>query len=849
MRKTKKLLSVLLTVCMVLTVCAVGFVPASAGGTATKTGFKEIGDFNTYAYYGSPYAGVTSTLTITSDASFFTGGDGVATLRFDPSTDSTTSFSVDYSAYERILTWNCGNLSGYTICGTQLKDYGATTCGFEDHPTITVNGYTYTITNPVIWGNQGLNNTMTLWCPLSINADITKTNNGTLSGPVPGVNQTVQFTVISMTYMMFENGVTWDTYAPINVTIDTTCSHSTALRNHNYVSNNNGTHTVYCGTCGAALSTPGCSYSGWSDSQNGVSHQRTCSICGYVDSQGHTYQDSTQQPTCTTQGYTTHTCSVCGYSYTDSYVNALNHDWNYAGATFNWNGYECATATVPCSRGDTSTSVATTVTNTITTQPTCEGTGVRTYTASFTVDGQTYTSQRTETVQPLGHNYNGAYHNVSAGTHNRACERFASCGTYGIGATKNATEDCSGGTATCTDKPVCTKCSTAYGSSLGGHNWNYANAQFNWNGYACPSASIPCSRCDSGSLTLTTTVNSDVTTQPTCVDPGVRTYTASFTAGGVEYTSQKTETLSATGVHNYSAATVKTEALKEPASCTHAAVYYYSCSVCGAVEYNSAHTFTNGDPLPHEWEWVIDTEATCGAAGVKHEKCKNCEATRSENTEIPATGNHEFEWVIDTEATCGAAGVKHEKCKNCEATRSENTEIPATGAHNYSAATVKTEALKEGANCSHADTYYYSCSVCGAVEYNSAHTFTDGDPLPHEWEWVIDTEATCGAAGVKHEKCKNCEATQNENTEIPATGNHEFEWVVDTEPTCGAAGVKHEKCRNCEATQNENTEIPATGAHEFEWVVDTEATCGAAGVKHEKCRNCEATRSENTEIP
>ena len=43
---------------------------------------------------------------------------------------------------------------------------------------------------------------------------------------------------------------------------------------------------------------------------------------------GHSYTDTVTPPTCTEQGYTTHTCSVCGSSYVDSYVNALAHDWD-----------------------------------------------------------------------------------------------------------------------------------------------------------------------------------------------------------------------------------------------------------------------------------------------------------------------------------------------------------------------------------------------------------------------------------------------------------------------------------------------------------------------------------------
>ena len=39
----------------------------------------------------------------------------------------------------------------------------------------------------------------------------------------------------------------------------------------------------------------------------------------------HSYTQTVTEPTCTEQGYTTHTCTVCGDSYVDSYVSALNH--------------------------------------------------------------------------------------------------------------------------------------------------------------------------------------------------------------------------------------------------------------------------------------------------------------------------------------------------------------------------------------------------------------------------------------------------------------------------------------------------------------------------------------------
>ena len=63
----------------------------------------------------------------------------------------------------------------------------------------------------------------------------------------------------------------------------------------------------------------------------------------------HSYTETVTAPTCTEQGFTTHTCS-CGDSYVDNYVNAFGHEFtDYVSdnnATCTANGTETAT----CSR-------------------------------------------------------------------------------------------------------------------------------------------------------------------------------------------------------------------------------------------------------------------------------------------------------------------------------------------------------------------------------------------------------------------------------------------------------------------------------------------------------------------
>ena len=47
----------------------------------------------------------------------------------------------------------------------------------------------------------------------------------------------------------------------------------------------------------------------------------------FVEPHAHSYTPVVTAPTCTEQGYTTHTCTVCGDSYVDSFVDALGHKY------------------------------------------------------------------------------------------------------------------------------------------------------------------------------------------------------------------------------------------------------------------------------------------------------------------------------------------------------------------------------------------------------------------------------------------------------------------------------------------------------------------------------------------
>ena len=292
----------------------------------------------------------------------------------------------------------------------------------------------------------------------------------------------------------------------------------------------------------------------------------------------HTYTSSSVSASCTSGGYTRHTCSKCGTSYTDSYTSSLGHSYytySSSSATCTSSGY----TTYRCSRcGDTYSVTTGSATGhnygswTTTTAATCTTDGTKTKTCSNC--GAT----ETETISKTGHSWGSwtttkAATCTSTGTKKRTCNNCNKAQTEQIESPGHKWV-----AATCTKPKTCSRCGDTSGTAPG-HSWG------SWSttkAATCTSTGTKkrtCSKCGK-SDTDTITKKSHSYSSATCTKP--KTCSSCGATSG-----------SSLG-HSYSSAT-----------CTRAK----KCSRCGA---------TSGSALGHSW-----SDATC----TKPKTCSRCGKT------------------------------------------------------------------------------------------------------------------------------------------------------------------------------------------------------------------------------
>ena len=89
-------------------------------------------------------------------------------------------------------------------------------------------------------------------------------------------------------------------------------------------------------------------------------------------------------------------------------------------------------------------------------------------------------------------------------------------------------------------------------------------------------------------------------------------------------------------------------------------------------------------------------------------------------------------------------------------------------------------------------------------------------------------------------KCSVCDKVLAAQEEIEAKGHSMGDWIVDVKAGCETEGSKHKECANCDHTETET--IPATG-HLNTTTTTVDATCTAEGSVTVTCDDCDATVS------
>ena len=518
------------------------------------------------------------------------------------------------------------NVEGSTFKEDFTDLEGATyTCSTGDHRTaadavmaaLTENQYTYTgsstylsgITDPNSVSLTGGDSAFGSWSGwmFTVNGEmpIERYDNGQPIYATLGTYQLKDGDVVRMYYVACPTESGQHTWDDGQVTTAATCTE-------------NGVMTYTCTTCSdtktETIAATGHAYGepvwSWTDGFEATATFTCANDATHVENVTAEVTSAVTTPAaCETTGVRTYTAKVTfeGKEYTDTKTEVIPATGHAYGApVWKWNDDFTASATFTCANDPSHVkNVTATVTNAVTTEATCESTGVRTYTAKVTFDGKDYTDTKTETLPATSHAYgepvwkwnddftasatftcaNDTSHvkKVDATVTSEVTEGSCEVGgtrTYtakvtfdGKDYTDTKTEPvpAKGHTLTAVEAVpatcetagvkahwVCSVCGKLFSDAEGktettleklaipatGHA--YGAPVWKWNDDFTASATFTCGNDASHVETVNAAVTNEVTTAATCETTGVRTYTAKVTFEDKEYTDTKTEVIPAT---------------------------------------------------------------------------------------------------------------------------------------------------------------------------------------------------------------------------------------------------------------------------------------------------------------
>ena len=566
---------------------------------------------------------------------------------------------------------------------------------------------------------------------------------------------------------------------------------------------------------GGNMSKPDCSFVGWYTDEDYTKRVEKLTINNTTDnmilyakwSDSHTHSwDSgvvTKQPTCTEAGTKTYTCTSCGKTKTTE-IAATGHQHteirNKKEATCKAEGY---TGDTYCTDCETKVSSGQAIPKTdhtwdngkVTTEATCEHTGVRTYTCS--VCGET----KEEETPKTDHSYDDG-----------TVTKKPTCIETGIK------------TYTCT---VCQKTKTEEIPATGHQHTEIRNkkeATCTETGYTGDTYCKDCgTKLSSGEVISKKAHDYEVKDRqkPTCTTDG---YVLSVCKACGD---EKQEVLPATG-HQHTEIRNKKEATCKAEGYT-GDMY---CKDCGEKLSDGK---TIAKTTEHTWDGgKVTKAATCTEKGVKTYTCTVCGATKTE--EIAATGHQHTEVRNKVEATCTKEGYSGDVyCTDCGTKLSSGTEI-ARKAHEYE------ERERNEANCKRNGYILFVCKVCGD-EKREVLPKTD-----HQHTEIRNkVEATCTDEGYTGDTyCTDCGEKLSDGKKIPATGHIHIGYLGKKEATCENDGYTGDAyCKDCGITLKIGKNIPALG-HTWEKKSVISPTYTKKGTITYICKRCKEKKAVTT---
>ena len=524
----------------------------------------------------------------------------------------------------------------------------------------------------------------------------------------------------------------------------------------------------------------------------------------------HNYTETVTSPTCTEQGFTTHTCS-CGDSYVDTYVDALGHNFvDYVSnndATCVENGTETATCSrEKCNESDTRTDENSALDHEY---------GQVAYTwngnqcTATRICGRDHTHEETETVI-------AAY----------IKDTEATCTTAETGHYQATFKNVAFETQATNEDTV------VNGEPL---THNYSVPTYVWNGYECTATRI-CGRDSTHQETETVTAVYVKDTDVTCDTPETGHYKATFNNSAfIEQNTAKDSVENGCALnHSYGTPTytwngnqctakrvcandithVETETVtgiyekdtdvtcNEPEKGHYIATFTNSAFVIQTTANNSVN---NGVKLGHNFvDYTYNNDATCEENGTETAICSrdNCDEphTREKaNTKLGHTyGTPAYDW----------------NGNQCTATRicgRDNTHVDTetvTGAYEKDT----------DATCTAPEKGHYIATfenVAFTTQTTADNTVENGEKLGHSFiDYIYNNNATCTENGTETATCSrdNCDEPYTREKENSALGHN---WKKDGTPIVNctlSGGTQSFKCGRCTATKKEAVTTVLSGA-------------------------------------